>query len=173
MPRKALMIIDMLVDFIDKDGTLYCGSGAEKIVPFIKKELERFRETGDAVIYLTDSHRPNDREFRMFAEHCVAGSPGAAIIRELEPKRGETVVRKPTVSCFYRTRLESILKKKRIKHVTVTGVCTSICVMDAVGDLRIRDYSVTVPGKCVADFDPKFHRFALERMKKTYGAEVI
>ena len=173
MPRKALMIVDMLVDFIDRDGTLYCGTGAEKIVPFIKRELERFREAGDAVIYLTDSHRPNDKEFRMFAKHCVNGTPGAGIIPELKPGSGEIVVRKPTISCFYRTRLENVLKKKRVKHVTVTGVCTSICVMDAVGDLRNRGYSVTVPKKGVADFDPKFHRFALERMKKTYGAEVI
>ena len=113
MPRKALIIVDMLVDFIDRDGALYCGPGAEKIVPFIRKELDRFREAGDALIYLTDSHRPNDKEFRMFAKHCVTGTPGAEIIPELEPRSGEIVVRKPTISCFYRTLQSNCFKTSR------------------------------------------------------------
>ena len=45
--------------------------------------------------------------------------------------------------------------------------------MAAVGDLRNRGYSVTVLKKGVADFDRKFHRFALQRMEKIYGAAVI
>lgn len=171
--RNALMIVDMLVDFIDEKGALYCGPSSEKIVPFIKNEIERFRKDGGTVIHLTDSHRRNDREFKMFPAHCVSGTRGAQIIGELRPGRGDIVIRKPTISCFYRTRLESLLKEKRIGHVTVQGVCTSICVMDAVADLSCRGYEVTVRKKGVADFDSRFHKFALERMKKTYGAEVV
>jgi len=173
MPRSALIVMDMLVDFIDKKGTLYCGPRAEKMVPFIKGKINEARATGEQVIYITDSHRPNDKEFQLFPKHCVTGTPGAEVIPELKPGRGDIIVRKPTLSSFYRTRLENILKKNRIKHVTVTGVCTSICVMDAVGDLRNRGYSVTVFKNGVADFDQKFHRFALQRMEKTYGAEVV
>lgn len=173
MPRNALIVVDMLVDFIDSKGTLYCGPKAEKMVPFIKRTIEGAREAGDHVIYITDSHRPKDREFQMFPKHCVKGTPGAEVIPALQPRHGDTIVRKPTLSCFYRTRLENILKRYRIKHATVTGVCTSICVMDAVGELRNRGYSVTVLKKGVADFDQKFHRFALQRMEKIYGAAVI
>jgi nicotinamidase-related amidase len=173
MSRNALIVVDMLVDFIDKKGALYCGPTAEKTVPFIKKKLEEARRAGDLVIYLTDSHKPNDKEFQMFPKHCVKGTPGAQVIPELQPRRGEVVIRKTRFSAFYGTRLESILKGNRIRHVDVVGVCTSICVMDTVGGLRNRDYPVTVYKKGVADFDQKFHRFALERMKKTYGAEVV
>ncbi len=173
MPKNALIVVDMLVDFIDKSGTLYCGPTAEKIVPFIKRKIDEAREAGDPIIYMTDSHRPNDREFQMFPKHCVTGTQGAEIIPELKPGRDDIIVRKPTLSCFYRTRLEAVLKKSRTKHAAVTGVCTSICVMDAVGELRNRGLSVTVFKKGVADFDRKFHRFALQRMEKTYGAEVI
>lgn len=173
MPRKALIVVDMLVDFIDKDGALYCGPTAEKIVPFIQKKLEQTREAGDLVVYVTDSHRPNDKEFQMFPKHCVKGAPGAHVIPELKPKRGDVVVRKTRYSGFFGTRLEEILKKNRVKRVEVVGVCTSICVMDTVGGLRNRDYPTTVYRKGVADFDQKFHRFALQRMEKTYGAEVV
>lgn len=173
MPRNALMVIDMLVDFIDRNGTLYCGPTAERIVPFIKQRIQKARQDGDVIIYVTDSHKENDREFEMFPGHCVKGSPGAEIIPELKPRRGDIVVRKPTLSSFYKTKLEEILKKNRISHVEMVGVCTSICIMDAVGDLRNRGYSVTVFKKGVADFDQKSHRFALQRMKKTYGANIV
>lgn len=173
MPRNALMVVDMLVDFIDKKGTLYCGPTAEKIVPFIEKRIEKARQDGDVIIYMTDSHKEDDREFEMFPPHCVKGSPGAEIIPELKPRRGDIVIRKATLSSFYKTRLEEVLKKEKIEHVDMVGVCTSICIMDAVGDLRNRGYSVTVYKKGVADFDQKSHRFALQRMKSTYGADVV
>lgn len=173
MGRSALIVVDMLVDFIDKDGALYCGPTADKIVPFVRQKIEQAREGGDLVIYAADSHRPDDKEFEMFPKHCVKGTPGAQVIDELKPVRGDRIVRKTSLSAFYRTRLESILKEKKIGSVAVVGVCTSICVMDTVGGLCYRGYPTTVYKKGVADFDPKFHRFALERMEKTYGAKVI
>ena len=45
--------------------------------------------------------------------------------------------------------------------------------MDTVGGLANRDYPVTVPQQGTADFDPAFHQFALKRMKRTYGANII
>ena len=173
MPKEALIVVDMLVDFIDEKGALYCGPTAGRIVPFIKRKIEEARQAGALVIYVCDSHKPNDKEFEMFPRHSVAGTPGAQVIPELKPERGDIVVRKRRFSAFYGTRLEDILKKNRVKHAVVVGVCTSICVMDTVGDLRNRDYPVTVYKKGVADFDQKFHRFALQRMEKTYGAEVV
>jgi nicotinamidase-related amidase len=173
MPRDALIVVDMLVDFIDKNGALYCGPTADKIVPFIQKKIEEAREAGTLVIYVADSHRKNDREFQLFPKHAVKGTAGARIIPELKPKRGDITVRKTRYSAFYGTRLDEILKENKVGHVDVVGVCTSICVMDTVGDLRNRDYPVTVYKKGVADFDQKFHRFSLQRMEKIYGAEVI
>lgn len=173
MPRNALLVLDMLVDFIDEKGALYCGPTALKIVPFVKRKIEQTREGGDLVVYIADSHRPNDKEFEMFPKHCVKGAPGARVIPELKPGRGDVVVRKTRYDGFTGTRLEEVLKKNRVKHVDVVGVCTSICVMDTVGGLRNRDYPTTVYKKGVADFDQKSHRFALRRMEKIYGAEVI
>jgi len=171
--RSALIVVDMLSDFINKTGTLYCGPTAEKIVPFIKQKIEDARKAGSLVVYITDSHKKNDKEFQMFPKHCVQGTPGAQIIPELKPKRGDIIVRKTRYCGFYGTRLEEILKSNKIRHVDIVGVCTSICVMDTMGGLRNRDYPVTVYKKGVADFDQKFHRFALQRMEKIYGAEVV
>jgi len=173
MPKRALIVIDVLHDFMDKDGTLYVGPTVEKIKPFIKGKIEEARDRGDLVIYLTDNHTPKDKEFELFPKHAVKGSHGSKVIPELKPKRGDKVLPKRRFSGFYGTKLERILKENKVKEATVTGVCTSICVMDTVGGLRDRDYQVTVYKKGVADFDQKMHRMALERMRKIYGTEVV
>jgi len=82
-------------------------------------------------------------------------------------------VEKTRYSAFFNTNLDELLRKAAPQEVWVTGVCTSICVMDTVGDLRNRDYPVVVPAGAVADFDPQFHQFALQRMERVYGARIL
>ena len=173
MSKKALIIVDMLNDFIDEKGVLYCGDTARSIIPFIQKRLETFRNSGDLVIYLQDSHDEDDKEFERFPSHCVSGTWGNEIIPQLAPKPGEKVVTKKRFSGFYGTDLESILDSAEVDEVEVVGVCTSICVMDTAGGLANRDYKITVPVKGVADFDQEFHEFSLKRMQQIYGASLL
>lgn len=169
---KALLVIDMLRDFIDEDGALPCGEAARGVVSFIKQKIDAFRAAGDTIIYICDSHEPNDKEFKMFRPHCVKDTKGAEIIRELKPAATDTIVQKNRYSAFYNTALDGILKATRPEEVHVTGVCTSICVMDTVGGLRNRDYTTVVYEQGVADFDNEAHAFALKRMKAVYGAQI-
>ena len=172
MPKKALIIVDMLNDFVDKKGALYCGTEARTIIPFIQERLSTFRKAGDLVVFLQDSHDEDDLEFTKFPKHCVANTCGSKVIHELAPELGENVIPKKRYSGFYGTNLEKILQDENIEEVEVVGVCTSICVMDTVGGLTNRDYNVSVPVKCVADFDRQMHEFSLRRMKQLYGARV-
>jgi len=172
MPQKALIIVDMLNDFIDEKGALYCGSQARKIIPFVRDRLSTFRKNGDLVIFLQDSHAENDLEFTKFPKHCVTDTWGSEIIHEISPVLEEKIIAKTRYSGFYGTDLDKILKEANPKEVEVVGVCTSICVMDTVGGLVNRDYNVLVPAKGVADFDNAMHDFSLKRMKQVYGARI-
>ncbi len=172
MPQKALIIVDMLNDFIDEKGALYCGAQARAIITFVRDRLAAFRKNGDLVIFLQDSHDEHDLEFTKFPKHCVTDTWGSEIINELAPVPGEKIVPKKRYSGFYGTDLEKILEDANIKEVEVIGVCTSICVMDTVGGLANRDYNVSVAVKGVADFDQQMHEFSLKRMKQLYGAKV-
>jgi nicotinamidase/pyrazinamidase len=169
---KTLLVIDMLKDFIEASGALYCGDESRRIIPFIKEKIEEFHRLGDLVIFVKDSHREDDLEFKMFPRHCVRGTRGAEIIDELPVEAGDIIVEKTRYSAFYGTSLNKILKDRAITEAHVVGVCTSICVMDTVGDLRDRDYPVVVYKEGMADFDSEAHRFSLRRMEKTYGATV-
>lgn len=173
MKQNALIIVDMLNDFIQPDGVLYCGDSVKRIVPFIQQQLERYRKAKDEVIYLQDAHDANDKEFERFPPHCVAGTWGSQIIDALAPRLSEVVLPKTRYSGFFNTGLDKHLAKVAPALVEVVGVCTSICVMDTVGGLANRDMAVMVPREGVADFDQKAHRFALERMEKIYGADIV
>jgi nicotinamidase-related amidase len=172
MPKKALIIVDMLNDFVDEKGALYCGDTARLIIPFIQERLMVYRNRENLVIYLQDAHDEDDKEFEKFPKHSVTGTWGSEVIPELSPQTGETVISKKRYSGFYGTDLENVLKSADVDEVEVVGVCTSICVMDTVGGLANRDYNITVPVKGVADFDPEMHQFSLKRMEKIYGADV-
>lgn len=172
MAKKALIIVDMLKDFLEPDGKLFCGEEARKIIPFVKEKLEAFRKDGLPIVFVMDNHAPDDAEFKMFPPHCVAGTEGAQVIDELAPAPGEHLVKKTRYSGFYNTDLDGLLKREGVVEAHVVGVCTSICVMFTVADLRNRDYEVVVYRGGVADFDPDAHRFALKHMEKILGARV-
>jgi len=182
--RKMLIVVDMLNDFCHKDGTLATShiTGelyAERAIPVVKAKIEEYRENGDSIIWLCDSHDPEDKEFKRFPKHAVRASWGSEIIKELEPsykryKISEHVIYKTRYSGFYNTRLDDILTYTRSDdEVEVVGVCTSICVMDTVGGCANRDYNVSVVKDGVADFDPEAHESALKRMEGLYGAKII
>ena len=117
MSKRALIIVDMLNDFVDEKGALYCGDTARAIVPAVKKRLARFRQSGDLIVYLKDSHDEEDKEFDRFPKHCVQGSWGNEIISELSPNPGEAVIPKKRFSGFYGTDLENILSSAGVEEV--------------------------------------------------------
>jgi nicotinamidase/pyrazinamidase len=167
----ALIIVDMLHDFIDPQGAL-CVPGAVGIVPAVRRELERARAAGETIIHVCDAHDSDDREFERFPPHAVAGSAGAEIIGQLAPRQGELVVSKRRYSPFYDTELHDLLVELGVSQATVVGVCTHICVMETVAGLANRDLAVRVVRDAVADFDPELAQAALKRMENLFGAEI-
>ena len=170
---KALVIVDMLNDFLEESGPLFCGEESRAIVPFIHALIDEYRSEHGMIVYLCDSHGKDDREFDRFPSHCMAGTHGAEVIPDLAPSHGDIVIKKTRYSGFYGTDLEEVLEKNGILEVGVVGVCTSTCVMDTVGGLANRDYGITVYEKGVADFDPEMARCAMTRMRRVYGARIV
>jgi nicotinamidase/pyrazinamidase len=176
MPQKVLFVIDMLKDFLDPGGALFCGEEARRIVPFVAGKVKEFTEEHLPVIFLLDAHDPDDLEFLRFPPHCVFGTPGAGLIDELRTLVEEypfaIKVPKTRFSGFYRTNLSTILSDLAPEEVHVVGVCTNICVLYTVEELANRGYRTIVYENGVASFDPEAHRWALAQMKSVLGAEV-
>ena len=164
MAKKALLIIDMLNDFIKRGAPLEVPK-ARGIIRNIRRELEKARRAGIPVIYCCDRHEPRDQEFEVWPPHAVRGTQGAEIIEELRPIKGEPVVAKKTYSAFYRTSLEKTLKGLGVKHLILTGVVTNICILYTAVDAYMRGYEITVPEDCVAGLKAGDSLFALRQIK--------
>lgn len=173
MTKRALLVIDMLNDFIEPRGSLYVGRAGEEIVEAIAQEVRRFREAGEPVIFICDHHLAADPEFAMFPAHCVKGSRGAEVIDQLKPREEELVIPKRRYSAFFGTDLDLCLRELGVEELVLVGVCTNICVLYTACDARMRNYKVTVLKDGVASFDEEAHRFALEQMENVLGVQVV
>jgi ureidoacrylate peracid hydrolase len=155
--RTAVLIIDMLNDFCKPGGAMVL-PGYERLVAPQRAVIEAARETGAAVIFVVDSHRPNlrrDREFLKRTPHCLEGSWGARLIEDLEARSDDIYVIKRRYSAFFNTDLDLTLRDLEVTTVIVTGVVTNICVRSTVHDAFFLGYQVVVPEDAVAATGPR------------------
>ncbi|MDQ6883245.1 MAG: cysteine hydrolase [Candidatus Dormibacteraeota bacterium] len=172
------IVVDVLNGFC-KTGNL-ASPRCLAVIPRIRAAVETRRQAGDQLIFLADTHDPDDREFEIFPVHCVRGTAESEVVEELGPllKSGR-LIRKRRYSGFFETDLGAVLKALNPQRVTVVGVCTDICVLHTVADLRNRDYRVFVPAEAVETFDAPGHdgdqvqRFALAHLSIVLGATVL
>ncbi|HHX59293.1 MAG TPA: cysteine hydrolase [Epulopiscium sp.] len=170
---KALLVIDMLKDFIDEGGALETGQAGREIVSFVKNKIDEYREQGYPIIYICDNHEIDDKEFDMFPPHCVKDTAGSQIVDELALQKEDKVICKRRYSAFYGTDLDLYLREKGINEISLVGVCTNICVLYTAADARNISYEVNVYIDGVASFDKVAHDFALKEMGTTLGCQVI
>jgi nicotinamidase-related amidase len=173
MGKTALLVIDMLNDFLDPGGSLYVGAQAREIIPFVARKIAEFRAPGRVVIFVGDAHAADDPEFSAFPAHAVKGSWGAGIIPELPPAPGDYRVDKTRHSAFDDTNLDDLLRQAQVEEVHLVGVLTSICVLSTVQDLFHRKLPGLVYRQGVADSDPEAHAAALKQMQQVLGAKVV
>ena len=173
----VVLVVDMLRGFLEPshDGqahNLYCGEQARQIIANVRRLLEAERARGSHVIFVADSHDPDDKEFEVFPPHCVRGTAENEVIRELRDIPGE-LLPKNRYSAFFNTDLERRLAELKPEKVILCGVCTDICVLHTASDARNRDYRVEVPADCVASFSEENHRWGLKHLQEVLGAKVV
>ena len=171
---NAVLVVDMVRGFLEPGHNLYCGDDARSIIPRVKSLLQRERQAGSEVLFISDHHDPDDLEFQVFPVHCVKGTEEPDVIPELsEFVTGDNVVPKNRYSGFFNTDLDRRLERLKPDKLLVCGVCTDICVLHTTSDARNRDYQVEVPADCVATFDADAHGWALRHLQKILGARVV
>jgi len=172
LDNKALLVIDMLRDFVKKNSSLEVPS-ARKIIPNIKNKINWAKAKGIPVIYICDSHREGDKEFINWPPHALEGTPGAKVIDEIAPQEGDFLVRKRRYSAFLGTNLEILLKELEIKTLFITGILTNICVFFTAAEAAMRGYEVIVYSDSVASTSKEDHCFALDQMRRVLKIKVI
>jgi nicotinamidase-related amidase len=168
---KALIIIDMLDDFVD--GAL-ANPRARKIVPTLQTLLAHARKAGWVVVFSNDAHHPDDPELAVWGPHAMAGSPGANVIQELTPRPGprELVSPKRAYGAFDGTGLDEQLRQLGVDEVVIAGQHTHICVRHSSYNALVRGYRISIPKDAVCAFEGVNEEEALDYLKQTYGATI-
>ncbi|TLD43231.1 MAG: Nicotinamidase [Candidatus Jettenia ecosi] len=168
----AIIIADMLNDFVNEHAPLEVPKSRMIIDP-IRAEIKKARKKRVPIIYCCDAHKNNDREFQLWPRHAVKGTEGAQVIWQLEPQKEDYMIAKTSYSCFYKTSLDTLLKKLGITGVMITGVVTNICVLYTAAEAYMRGYKIVIPQDCVAALTQSEHQFVLQQMKRIFHAKIV
>jgi nicotinamidase-related amidase len=159
--KTMLLIVDMENEDAHPSGKRYMGEAVEEIIPKIVALRRHVRAAGGMVVHTQSVRKPDALEFTLFKNvvRKVEGTWGAQFVDQLKPAADEPVVVKYTHDCFYRTDMEALLERLRLRpgegRIIVTGIAARGCVQCAVMGFSIRDFYVYVPVDTTTQRDQK------------------
>lgn len=160
---KFFIVIDMQNDFVT--GSL-ANPTAAKTIPFIKEQIQYYKEKGYQVIFTRDTHYENYMETgegkHLPVKHCVKDTKGWYVVDELLDDYDENVI------FIDKTHFGYDGWKNYIKpgdEVVICGTVGSICVSANVSMLKaIENVEVTVLKDGVSDLSDEMKDAALKVM---------
>jgi nicotinamidase-related amidase len=143
----------------------------EKVVPNVRRVLDAARAAGVQVIYVAVGRR---RDF-MSPRNRFSGATGfitnpaeeaerMRFVDAVTPRDDEPVVRKPRISAFYGTELQSMLAARDIDTIVLTGVATPFVVESTARYAADADYRVIVLEDCCGAFSEEDHASAIKSL---------
>jgi nicotinamidase/pyrazinamidase len=198
--KKALILVDIQNDFLP--GGSLAVSKSDEILPVVKRLVKM---PFDLKVATMDWHPPHHYSFAsswgkkhgdlisiegeeqiLWSDHCVQGSFGAELSKELQGEHFHFIAHKgsdmkiDSYSTFFDNRkkrstgLETFLKDNQVDELYFAGVATDYCVyysaMDAL-DLGFRVYVITDGCRGIELFPGDIARACLEMKKR--GVEFI
>ena len=162
--RRAVLVVDMLVDHLQPGAALEVPR-AREVVPALVRRLESARTAGLPVIYVLDEHEPDDADLDEWGTHAVRGTEGASVWPDLAPLATDHLVTKPSYSAFFESRLEPLLDRLGIDTLVLTGCLTEMQLMATATDALQRGFAVEVPADTQAGSCPEAEMVALGTMR--------
>lgn len=152
--NTALLVYDMLNDFIKPGFPREDAAIREKLVPGLKKLIECCRSQGIPIIYTVHSYRQNGSDIGLMGDilpgiregrSFVRGSEGVKVYDEIGPEEGDVVIEKHRFGAFCGSDFDLILRSLHKDTLIVTGYSTNIGCETTVRDATNRDYKVIFP----------------------------
>lgn len=188
MRNNALVVVDMLYDFID--GSLACQNADNAIKETLKFiDAQTKGQGGDEheildtfpILFIRDHHPADHSSFKeqggIWPVHCVAGTRGGEVHEALMPYvREELTFDKgcdkevEQYSGFEginnaEQSLGEVLELLDTTDVYVCGIATEFCVRNTCEDLLKAGFKVHLLSECIAYVDHDGHVKALDEMR--------
>ena len=185
---SALILVDVLNDFLAEDGKLAAQIGPMVEKLNLKANLQRLldgaRRAGVKIFFAphgVDEHSFDDvryvhPRFQFGLDNKVfwIGSYGADFYPPLKPQGGEVILQHHRMfDSFHGTDLHDQLRAHGIEKVIFAGLTSQTCIEGTGRHALEAGYHVTFLIDGVAEFTEKAHRAALEISYPTFGHEAI
>ena len=188
MRNSALVVVDMLYDFID--GSLACQNAENAVKETLKYIDSQTNGQGGEdheildtfpILFVRDHHPADHSSFVGFGgtwpPHCIAGTHGGEIHADLLPYAAEELTfdkgcdkAVEQYSGFEATNsadqsLSEVLELLDTTDVYVCGIATEYCVRNTCEDIFKAGYKVHLLKDCLAYVDHEGHLKTLEEMQ--------
>jgi nicotinamidase-related amidase len=170
--KSAVIVVDMQNDFVTEGGSLVVPAAAAT-VPNIQRLLAKARAARVHVAYTQDTHYEGDPEWKIWPEHCRAGTWGWEIIAPLAPQPDDYVAQKSRYDGFYGTSLDHYLSRVwKLEHLVIVGTISSICVLHTAASAGLRWFHVVTPADGTSALTPFDQALALRQISWLYTGSV-
>lgn len=159
--HAALLVVDMQNDFVSGEGKMasfgFDVAMVQRIVPRLRDFLGEARRLGIFVVHtrvINDAAQNAPSWYAFWGPPTVTleGSWGAQFHPGFEPLEGEPVVTKYAYGAFDGTNLDTILRRRDIRTLVVTGTGSLICAGDTMHRGFALGYHIVAVEDCLADF---------------------
>jgi nicotinamidase-related amidase len=168
----ALLLIDVInpLEFPE-------ASQLQTFVPRMTRVLrslkERARRTGVPILYVNDNFGRWRSDLRQQVRYCQdTRSRGAEMALRLQPNDEDYFILKPKHSGFFGTALETLLRSLGTRHLILTGIAGTSCILATAIDAHMRDYRLLVPRDGTISNTTSENRAALRLMKDYLEADI-
>ena len=171
-PQKALLVIDMQIDYIDENGKFPIEKiQINNLIETVNNIIVDFNDNNYQIIYFKRKFRKNDVKnfFRNFA--VVEGTAGV----EIDPRIhivSNNIFDKFTPSAFSNKRFENLLIHNQINELYLCGVMADECVYETALSAFDSGYIVNYYANAVGSSSIKNIENAIEKLKNK-GINII
>jgi nicotinamidase-related amidase len=169
--KDALLLVDVIQDFLHEDGARLLASFRER-QPALVAAIAAARERGIPVVYANDNHGVWDGDAPALVRRAIEEGRGAELVRPVAPRPEDRFVLKPRYSAFDVTPLELILRELEIDRILLAGTATEMCVAQTAIQARELGFKVSVLADACATTDPALEEVALTYLARVAGAVI-
>ena len=177
--RSALLVVDMIDEFVKPHWSPYWVPQATEAVPRIRVVIDAFHRAGLPVIYLAyrvDAHGLNTPVTDRLVPTTMDVEPwvsrlwqNVSIYHEIAPAAEDLVVLKHSYSGFHGTELELVLRSLDVSTVVISGTLTNFCCGATAREAFWRGFQVIFGSDINATDDEAMHEAELRVLRRGYA----
>ena len=177
--RTALLVVDMIDEFVKPNWSPYWIPDATRQVPTIRRVIEAFHAADAPVIFLAYEVGVQGRNFPITETLVPIGEDVAnyassilqevAIYEELAPQDRDLVVLKHCYSGFHGTELDLVLRGLDISTLVISGTMTNYCCGATAREAFWHGYKVVFGSGINSTDDPQLHDAELQTLRRGFA----